>query len=81
MATKLTAVVSNAVLASETNFSQGFDVYRETWMDASRGKEHSRADHVTDLALEVLKEVPARKVHVMDSLRRSALSIQTSRSL
>ena len=67
---KTYGVVSNAVLASETNFSQGFDVYQETWMDTSRGKQHSRADHVTDLALEILKDVPAEKfmlwIHYVD---------------
>ena len=50
-------VVSNAVLADETNFSQGFDVYQETWMDTSRGEAHSRADHVTDLAIKALDQL------------------------
>lgn len=54
-------VVSNAVLADETNFSQGFDTYKETWLDTSRGKEHSRADHVTDLALEALDQLKGSK--------------------
>lgn len=67
---KTYGVVSNAVLASETNFSQGFDVYRETWMDTSRGKQHSQADHVTDLALQILKNVPREKfmlwIHYVD---------------
>jgi choline-sulfatase len=67
---KTYGVVSNAVLASETNFSQGFDVYRETWMDSSRGKNHSQADHVTDFALQVLKELPPQNfmlwIHYVD---------------
>lgn len=54
-------VVSNAVLADATNFSQGFDTYRETWLDTSRGKEHSRADHVTDFALEALDALKGSK--------------------
>lgn len=47
-------VVSNAVLAAATNFSQGFQTYQETWMDVKRGKKHSQADHVTDLAVGAL---------------------------
>lgn len=63
-------VVSNAVLAAATNFSQGFDVYKETWLDISRGKEHSRADQVTDLALQALDDLKGKKfflwIHYVD---------------
>lgn len=63
-------IVSNAVLAGATNFSQGFDFYEETWLDTSRGDEHSRADHVTDLALKALNELKGKKfflwIHYVD---------------
>jgi arylsulfatase A-like enzyme len=50
-------IVSNAVLAHATNFSQGFDDYKETWVDTPRGKAHSRADHVTDFALNAIRKL------------------------
>lgn len=63
-------VVSNAVLADATNFSQGFDVYVETWLDNARGKQHSQADHVTDLALKALDQLGDKKfflwIHYVD---------------
>lgn len=63
-------ITSNAVLASETNFSQGFAQYDETWMDRSRGAAHSRADHVTDFALRALNQLKDKKfflwVHYVD---------------
>lgn len=63
-------VVSNAVLSHSTNFSQGFDHYAETWLDASRGPNHSRADHVTDFAIKALNELKGKKfflwIHYVD---------------
>jgi arylsulfatase A-like enzyme len=51
------AVVSNSVLGRESNFQQGFERYREVWLDEARHK--IRADHVTDVALEVVDELVA----------------------
>jgi arylsulfatase A-like enzyme len=63
-------LTSNAVLADATNFSQGFDFYDQTWKDRSRGKEHSRADHVTDFALRALERLNGKKfflwIHYVD---------------
>lgn len=63
-------ITSNAVLASSTNFSQGFAGYDETWLDQSRGRAHSRADHVTDFAIRALNQLKGSKfflwVHYVD---------------
>lgn len=64
-------ITSNAVLASETSFSQGFTYYDETWLDRSRGSAHSRADHVTDFALKALNQLKGSKkfflwIHYVD---------------
>lgn len=63
-------ITSNAVLAAATSFSQGFSQYDQTWLDLSRGREHSRADHVTDLALRALNRLKDKKyflwIHYVD---------------
>jgi arylsulfatase A-like enzyme len=49
------AVIGNGVLGRESNFRQGFEVYRELWMDReSYGPRPKEADHATDVALELL---------------------------
>jgi len=54
------AVISNGALGRESNFGQGFDVYRELWI--VRGRDDPRpntADNATDVALELLTEFAA----------------------
>lgn len=47
-------VVANGVLGRESNFPQGFDVYRELWLE-----KDTRAEKATEVALEELRRLAA----------------------
>jgi arylsulfatase A-like enzyme len=51
------AVVANGVLGRHNNFAQGFQVYRELWKREGDPARRTDARHVTDAALEELRDL------------------------
>jgi arylsulfatase A-like enzyme len=52
-------VVANSVLGRESNFPQGFERYRELWMEDSATGSRTNAEHASDVALEELARLAA----------------------
>ncbi len=55
---RTTGVTANGVLGRESNFHQGFETFREMWMEGG-GRERREAKRVTDVALEELESLAA----------------------